>query len=87
MRKFSPMGWTRRIGSFYAPGHLYKPLSPVIMFPAMSENGKKHQENDLRKMLELNEREKEGAIYIGGVVLLIVLIVGLASLTHVVLSP
>ena len=57
------------------------------MFPAMSEHGKKHQENDLRKMLELNEREKEGAIYIAGVVVLIILIVGLASLTHVVLTP
>lgn len=38
-------------------------------------------------MFELNEREKEGAIYIAGVVVLIILIVGLASLTHVVLTP
>jgi len=67
--------------------HLYKPLSPVIMFPAMSEHGKEHQEVDFKKMFELDEREKEGAVYIVGVVVLIVLIVGLASLTHVVLTP
>ena len=42
---------------------------------------------DLKKMFELNEREKEGGIYIAGVVVLIILIVGLASLTHVVLTP
>jgi len=69
------------------PRHLYKPLYPVIMFSAMSEHGKEHQEVDFKKMFELNEREKEGAIYIAGVVLLIILIVGLASLTHVVLTP
>ncbi|MGD9650737.1 MAG: hypothetical protein AB7I96_04830 [Candidatus Dadabacteria bacterium] len=53
----------------------------------MSEQEKEQHELDLKKMFELNEREKEGAIYIAGVVVLIILIVGLASLTHVVLSP
>ena len=53
----------------------------------MSEQEKEQHELDLKKMFELNEREKEGAIYIAGVVVLIILIVGLASLTHVVLTP
>jgi len=53
----------------------------------MSEQEKEQHELDIKKMFELNEREKEGAIYIAGVVVLIILIVGLASLTHVVLSP
>ena len=57
------------------------------MFSAMSEKGKEHNEMDFKKMFELNEREKEGAIYIAGVLVLIILIVGLASLTHVVLTP
>ena len=55
--------------------------------PVMSEQGKEQHELDLKKMFELNEREKEGAVYIVGVVVLIILIVGLASLTHVVLTP
>ncbi len=53
----------------------------------MSEQEKEQHELDIKKMFELNEREKEGAIYIVGVVVLIILIVGLASLTHVVLTP
>lgn len=53
----------------------------------MSEQGKEQHELDIRKMLELDEREKVGAIYIVGVVVLILLIIGLASLTHVVLTP
>ncbi len=53
----------------------------------MSEQEKEQHELDIKKMFELNEREKEGAIYIAGVVVLIILIVGLASLTHVVLTP
>ncbi len=51
----------------------------------MSEN--KSHKSELEEMFELNEREKEGGIYIGGVVLLIALIIILASLTHVVLHP
>jgi len=35
----------------------------------------------------LNEREKEGAIYIGGVVLYIITVLLIASLTHVLLNP
>lgn len=50
-------------------------------------SGKESHKSELREMFELNAREKEGAVYIGGVVLLIVLIIGLASLTHVVLTP
>lgn len=38
-------------------------------------------------VVELSEREKSGALYILGVVLLIFSIVFLASLTHVVLRP
>ena len=53
----------------------------------MSEKENNNDRNELREMLELNEREKEGGIYIAGVVLLIALIVILASLTHVVLHP
>lgn len=54
----------------------------------MSEQEKKPEgQRDLRKMFELNEREKEGALYIAGVVILIFSIVFLASLTHVVLKP
>ncbi len=57
------------------------------MFRVMSEQEKEQHELDIKKMFELNEREKEGAVYIVGVVVLIILIVGLASLTHVVLTP
>ncbi|MEQ9618885.1 MAG: hypothetical protein RIG61_06895 [Deltaproteobacteria bacterium] len=53
----------------------------------MSEKENNNERNELREMFELNEREKEGGIYIGGVVVLIALIVILASLTHVVLHP
>ncbi len=38
-------------------------------------------------MFNLEPHEKEGAIYIGGIFILIIAILGLASLTHVVLSP
>jgi hypothetical protein len=38
-------------------------------------------------MFNLEPHEKEGAIYIAGIFLLIFSIVGIASLTHVVLSP
>lgn len=53
----------------------------------MSEKENNKNKNELQELFELNEREKEGGIYIGGVVVLIALIVILASLTHVVLSP
>ncbi|MCC6713568.1 MAG: hypothetical protein IT344_09425 [Candidatus Dadabacteria bacterium] len=53
----------------------------------MSEQGKEQHGMDIKKMFELDEREKVGAIYIVGVVALILLIIGLASLTHVVLTP
>ncbi|HML95695.1 MAG TPA: hypothetical protein PKC29_09730 [Thermodesulfobacteriota bacterium] len=53
----------------------------------MSEQGKEQHELDIKKMFELDEREKEGAVYIVGVVVLIILIVGLAALTNVILAP
>ncbi len=45
------------------------------------------QKENSRNSLELDEREKVGAWYIGGVLVLILSIVFLASLTHLVLSP
>ena len=53
----------------------------------MSEQEKDQHELDLKKMFEFDEREKEGAVYIAGVVVLLILIVVLASLTNVVLKP
>lgn len=50
-------------------------------------SGKESHKSELQELFELNKREKEGGVYIGGVVLLIALIIILASLTHVVLSP
>ena len=50
----------------------------------MSEHEKKEGNKPL---FELTEREKSGALYILGVVILIFSIVFLASLTHVVLHP
>jgi hypothetical protein len=50
----------------------------------MSEHEKKEGHKPL---FELTEREKSGALYILGVVILIFSIVFLASLTHVVLHP
>ena len=38
-------------------------------------------------MFNLEPHEKEGAIYIAGIFILIISIIGLAALTHVVLSP
>lgn len=50
----------------------------------MSEN----ENNEVNEpVIELSAREKSGALYIAGVVILIFLIVFLASLTHVVLHP
>ena len=40
-----------------------------------------------KKMFELTEREKSGALYILGIAILIGSIVFLVSLTHVVLHP
>jgi len=50
----------------------------------MSEEKKKEGH---RPVIELTEREKSGALYIAGVVILIFSIVFLASLTNVVLHP
>jgi hypothetical protein len=50
----------------------------------MSEHGNK---DGNKKMFELTEREKSGALYIMGVVILILSIIFLATLTHVVLQP
>jgi hypothetical protein len=50
----------------------------------MSEHGNR---DGNKKMFELTEREKSGALYIGGIALLIFLIIFLATLTHVVLRP
>lgn len=50
----------------------------------MSEHEKK---DGNKKIFELSEREKSGALYIMGVVILIFTIVFLAALTHVVLHP
>ncbi|MEW6144010.1 MAG: hypothetical protein AB1598_03220 [Thermodesulfobacteriota bacterium] len=50
----------------------------------MSEHGKNEGH---KKMFELTEREKSGALYIAGVVILIFSIIFLATLTHVVLRP
>ena len=50
----------------------------------MSEHEKKDEN---KKLFELTEREKSGALYIMGVVILIFSIVFLASLTHLVLHP
>ena len=50
----------------------------------MSEHEKKDGD---KKFFELSKREKSGALYIMGVVILIFSIVFLASLTHVVLHP
>ncbi len=50
----------------------------------MSEQEKK---DGRKKLFELSEREKSGALYIMGVVILIFSIVFLASLTHLVLHP
>lgn len=60
---------------------------PRYNVSAMSEQEKDQHELDLKKMFELNEREKEGAVYIVGVVVLLILIVVLASLTNIVLKP
>jgi len=38
-------------------------------------------------MFNLEPHEKEGAYYIAGIFILIISILGIASLTHVVLSP
>ena len=50
----------------------------------MSEHEKK---DGNKKLFELSEREKSGALYIMGVVILIFSIVFLASLTNIVLHP
>lgn len=50
----------------------------------MSEHEKKDGQ---KKLFELSEREKSGALYIMGVVILIFSIVFLATLTHLVLHP
>ena len=50
----------------------------------MSEHEKK---DGNKNIFELSEREKAGALYILGVVILIFSIVFLASLTHLVLHP
>lgn len=50
----------------------------------MSEHDKK---DGHKKLFELSEREKSGALYIMGVAILIFTLVFLASLTHVVLHP
>ncbi len=50
----------------------------------MSEHEKK---DESKNIFELSEREKSGALYILGVVILIFSIVFLASLTHLVLHP
>jgi hypothetical protein len=50
----------------------------------MSEHEKKDENKNI---FELSEREKSGALYIMGVVILIFSIVFLASLTHLVLHP
>ena len=50
----------------------------------MSEHEKK---DGHKKLFELSEREKSGALYIMGVVILIFSIVFLASLTNIVLHP
>lgn len=51
----------------------------------MSENGSDKDKNEIMELFELSEGESEGAIYIGGVVLLIILILFLAWLTHPIL--
>ena len=38
-------------------------------------------------MFNLEPHEKEGALYIAGIFILIFAILGIASLTHVVLTP
>lgn len=38
-------------------------------------------------MFNLEPHEKEGAYYIAGIFILIISIIGLASLTHLVLTP
>ena len=50
----------------------------------MSEHEKKDGD---KKFFELSKREKSGALYIMGVVILIFSIVFLASLTNIVLHP
>ena len=50
----------------------------------MSEHEKK---DGRKKLFELSEREKSGALYILGIAILIFTIVFLASLTNVVLNP
>jgi hypothetical protein len=50
----------------------------------MSEHEKKDGQ---KKLFGLSEREKSGALYIMGVVILIFSIVFLASLTNIVLHP
>ena len=44
-------------------------------------------ENKKKSLFDLTEREKSGALYILGVVVLIASIVSLAALTNVVLHP
>lgn len=52
----------------------------------MSEQEKENNGGP-KKMFELTEREKSGALYILGIAILIGSIVFLVSLTHVVLHP
>jgi hypothetical protein len=51
----------------------------------MSENGNDKDKNEIMELFELSEGESEGAVYIGGVVVLIIMILFLAWLTHPIL--
>lgn len=51
----------------------------------MSENGNDKDKNEIMELFELSEGESEGAVYIGGVVLLIIMILFLGWLTHPIL--